>query len=69
MHTSVYYSPLFLILSSLMVCSIDAHSSHNDSPADPSADFLTVHMDKEHHIQVSTTEKCMSEIKRDTTAI
>ncbi|EFP74734.2 uncharacterized protein PGTG_00690 [Puccinia graminis f. sp. tritici CRL 75-36-700-3] len=51
MNKSVYYSPLFLILSSLMVCSIDAHSSHNDSPADPSADFLTVHMDKEHHIQ------------------
>ncbi|OAV97622.1 hypothetical protein PTTG_09930 [Puccinia triticina 1-1 BBBD Race 1] len=44
----MHASCLTLTLLSALALSIDGHA---DTPADPSADFLTVHMDKEHHIQ------------------
>lgn len=37
-----------ILLISCLTLSIDAHSAHEE---DSSADFLTTHMDKEHHIQ------------------
>jgi hypothetical protein len=40
-----------ILLISCLTLSIDAHSAHEE---DSSADFLTTHMDKEHHIQVHT---------------
>ncbi|KAH9473232.1 hypothetical protein Pst134EA_000305 [Puccinia striiformis f. sp. tritici] len=41
-----------LVLLSSLISPLHAHSTGDEqTPAEPSADFLTEHMDKEHHIQ------------------
>ncbi|POW18482.1 hypothetical protein PSHT_05746 [Puccinia striiformis] len=42
----------FLVLLSSLISPLHAHSTGDEqAPAEPAADFLTEHMDKEHHIQ------------------
>ncbi|MBW0524145.1 hypothetical protein O181_063860 [Austropuccinia psidii MF-1] len=44
---STHHILIFLLVT---LVAIGCHT-HDDGPSDPSADYLTTHMDKEHHIQ------------------